>query len=100
MPDFTKPHAFMVRPLESRIAELKRAETALARSEDSRKSSEEKFEKVFESCPLPFSITTLKEGRFLDVNAAFERQVWLLPAEVLGRTVQELRIWEAPVIVD
>ncbi len=49
--------------LESRIAELKRAETALARSEDSRKSSEEKFEKLFESCPVPISITTLKEGR-------------------------------------
>jgi hypothetical protein len=29
--------------LESRIAELKRTETALARSEDSRKSFEEKF---------------------------------------------------------
>ena len=82
--------------LESRIAELKRAETALAKSEDSRKSSDEKFEKVFESCPLPFSITTLSEGRFLDVNAAFERRYGYSRAEVLGRTVHELRIWEDP----
>ena len=82
--------------LESRIAELKRTETALARSEDSRKSFEEKFERVFESCPLPFSITTLKEGRFLDVNAAFEHRYGYSRNELLGRTVQELRIWEDP----
>jgi PAS domain S-box-containing protein len=82
--------------LESRIAELKRAETALAKSEDSRRHSEEKFEKVFESCPLPFSITSMKEGRFLDVNAAFERRYGYSREEILGRTVQELRIWEDP----
>jgi PAS domain S-box-containing protein len=82
--------------LESRIAELKRTETALARSEDSRRTFEEKFEKVFESCPLPFSITTLKEGRFLDVNAAFERRYGYSRTEILGRTVQELRVWEDP----
>jgi PAS domain S-box-containing protein len=82
--------------LESRLAQLKRTETALARSEDSRRSFEEKFERVFESCPLPFSITTLKEGRFLDVNAAFEHRYGYSRNDVLGRTVQELRIWEDP----
>jgi len=40
--------------LELRIAELKRTETALAQSEDSRRCSEEKFEKVFQSSPVPF----------------------------------------------
>jgi len=82
--------------LESRIAQLKRTETALARSEDSRRSFEEKFEMVLESCPLPFSITTLKEGQFVDVNAAFEHRYGYSRNEVLGRTVQELRIWEDP----
>jgi len=82
--------------LESRLAELKRTETAMARSEDSRRSFEEKFERVFESCPLPFSITTLKDGRFLDVNAAFEHRYGYSRNEVLGRNVQELRIWEDP----
>jgi PAS domain S-box-containing protein len=82
--------------LEIRIADLKRAETALAQCEDSRRSSEEKFEKVFRSSPVPFSITTVKEGRFLDVNAAFERRYGYSRAEVLGCTVHELRIWEDP----
>jgi len=82
--------------LEKRIGDLKRAEAALAQSEGSRKSSEEKFQKVFRSSPIPFSITTLKEGRFLDVNAAFECRYGYSRDEVLGRTVHELKIWEAP----
>jgi PAS domain S-box-containing protein len=82
--------------LEIRIADLKRAETALAQCEDSRRSSEEKFEKVFRSSPVPLSITTVKEGKFIDVNAAFERRYGYSRAEVLGRTVHELRIWEDP----
>ena len=82
--------------LEIRIADLKRTETALAQSEDSRRSSAEKFEKVFRSSPVPFSITTVKEGKFIDVNAAFERRYGYSRAEVLGRTVHELLIWEDP----
>lgn len=82
--------------LESRLNSLKKAELALAESEDSRKSSEEKFQKVFRSSPIPFSITTLKEGRFLDVNAAFERRYGYTRVEVLGHTVHELRMWEDP----
>jgi PAS domain S-box-containing protein len=82
--------------LEKRIVDLKQAEAALAESEGSRRSSEEKFQKVFRSTPIPFSITTVREGRFLDVNAAFERRYGYSRAEVLGRTVHELRIWEDP----
>src|SRR5713101_1824141 len=82
--------------LEKRIADLKQAEAALAESEGSRKLSEEKFQKVFRSSPIPFSITTLKEGKFLDVNGAFEHRYGYSREEVLGRTVHELKIWEDP----
>ena len=82
--------------LEDRVAELKRTEAALARSEDSRRLSEENFQKVFRSSPVPFSITTLNEGRFVDVNAAFEQRYGYSREEVLGRTAHELRIWEDP----
>jgi PAS domain S-box-containing protein len=82
--------------LEKRIAELKQAQAALARSEDSLRISEEKFQKVFQSSPVPFSITTVKEGRFLDVNTAFERRYGYSRAEVIGHTVLELNIWEDP----
>jgi PAS domain S-box-containing protein len=72
------------------------AENARAKAEGDRQLSEEKFQKVFRSSPIPFSITTLKEGRFLDVNAAFERRYGYAREEALGHTVHELRIWEDP----
>jgi PAS domain S-box-containing protein len=82
--------------LEKRIEDLRRTQAALVQSEEGRRVSEDKFQKVFRSSPIPFSITTLAEGRFLDVNAAFEHRYGYSRAEVLGRTVHELRIWEDP----
>jgi len=82
--------------LEKRIADLRQAQTALFESEAGRRASEDKFQKVFRASPIPFSITTLAEGRFLDVNAAFEQRYGYSRKEVLGHTVDELRIWEDP----
>jgi len=82
--------------LQKRLADLHNAENALAQAEGDRLLSEDKFQKVFRSSPIPFSITTVKEGRFMDVNAAFERRYGYAREEVLGHTVQELRIWEDP----
>ncbi len=80
--------------LEKRLADLENAERALDQSERSLRTSEEKFEKIFHFSPIAFSITTLEEGRFLEVNAAFEARYGYCRKEVLGRTVHELRIWE------
>jgi PAS domain S-box-containing protein len=82
--------------LEKRLADLKQAQAALAQSEGERRTSEEKFQRVFRASPIAFSITTLKDGRFVDVNAAFERRYGYCRADVIGRTVGELRIWEDP----
>jgi PAS domain S-box-containing protein len=75
--------------LEKRIEDLRRAQAALVQSED-------RFQKVFRSSPVSFSITTLADGRFVDVNAAFECRYGYSRAEVLGRTAHELGIWEDP----
>ena len=82
--------------LEKRIEDLRRAQAALAQSEEGRRLSEERFQKVFRSSPVPFSITTVAEGRFLDINAAFECRYGYSREEVLGWTVHELRIWADP----
>jgi len=82
--------------LEKRLADLQKAEQALDQSEAGRRVSEEKFQKIFHSSPIAFSITTLEEGRFLELNAAFEGRYGYSRQEVLGRTVTELRIWEDP----
>jgi PAS domain S-box-containing protein len=82
--------------LEKRLADLHMAEQALNQSEAGRRVSEEKFQKIFHSSPIAFSITTLEEGRFLEVNAAFEARYGYSRQEILGRTVNELRIWDDP----
>ncbi|MDT8068494.1 MAG: PAS domain S-box protein [Terriglobia bacterium] len=80
--------------LEKRVEDLRQTQRALEQSEEGRRVSEDKFQKVFRSSPIPFSITTFNEGRFLDVNAAFERRYGYSRIEVIGHTVHELRIWE------
>jgi len=82
--------------LEKRLGDIQKAEQALDRSEAGRRVSEEKFQKIFHSSPIAFSITTLEEGRFLEVNAAFEARYGYSRQEVLGRTVTDLRIWDDP----
>lgn len=82
--------------LERRVADLRKAKQALEQSEKDRRASEDRFQKVFRSSPIAFSVTTLADGRFVDVNEAFERRYGYTGAEVLGRTSQEIRIWEDP----
>jgi len=82
--------------LERRVKDLSETQAALLLSEEARRISDERFQKVFRSSPIPFSVTTLAEGRFLDVNAAFEQRYGYCRNEVVGHTVHELRIWEDP----
>ena len=82
--------------LEKRINDLHEAKHSLEQSEESRKVSEDKFQRVFHSNPVAFSITTANEGRFLDVNAAFECRYGYSRSELIGHTVHELKMWEDP----
>ncbi len=82
--------------LEKRVNDLHEAKRALEQAEEGRKVSEDKFQKVFRSSPVPFSITTVNEGRFLDVNGAFELRYGYSRAELIGHTVHELKMWEDP----
>jgi PAS domain S-box-containing protein len=82
--------------LEKRIHDLHATKKALEQSEESRKISEDKFQKVFSSSPVAFSITTVSEGRFLDVNTAFEKRYGYSRADLIGHTMHELQIWENP----
>ena len=82
--------------LEKRLEDLQKAEQALDQTDAALRVSEEKFQNIFQSSPIAFSITTLEEGRFLEVNAAFESRYGYRREELLGRTVHELRIWDDP----
>ncbi len=82
--------------LEARLADLHRAERALAVSEEDRRASEERFSKVFRFAPVALSVTSLDEGRFIEVNEAFESRFGYTHAEVVGKTSAELGFWKDP----
>ncbi|WP_103102918.1 bifunctional diguanylate cyclase/phosphodiesterase [Pseudomonas sp. LFM046] len=68
--------------------ERKRAENAL-------RKSEEKFAKAFRCTPEAVVITDRESGRFLEINAGFERQFGWSKDETIGRSSLELGIWES-----
>ena len=71
------------------ISERKAAEAAL-------RESEEKFFKVFHANPLPMSISSLPDGKYVDVNEEFERVSGWSAREARGRTTAELNMWVHP----
>ncbi|MDR3213628.1 MAG: EAL domain-containing protein [Azoarcus sp.] len=48
---------------------------------------------IFYDCPIPFIITTLEEGRFVEVNAAFERTFGWKREELREKTSFDVGIW-------
>jgi PAS domain S-box-containing protein len=60
------------------------------------RASEGRFATAFYASPIAMAITTLSEGRYVDVNEAFERQMGYTRAEILGRTSLELNVWPSP----
>ncbi|MBU1068915.1 PAS domain S-box protein [Myxococcota bacterium] len=55
---------------------------------------EEKFSLVFQSSPSAVSLTSLSDGRILQVNDAFLHISGYTAGELLGRTTVELGLWE------
>ena len=68
------------------ITERKRAEEAL-------RQSEEKYSKLFHFHPQWLHITTLEDGRYVEVNEAIKEITGYEPDEVIGRTSKELGLW-------
>ena len=80
--------------LEHRLADLEMTQEALRLAEEGRTLSEERFTKVFRSSPIPFSITTVDEGRFVDINDAFEGRYGYSREQLIGRTIFEIGVWD------
>ncbi len=68
----------------------------LARKQAALRASEERFSKAFHSSPVATSISTLPDGRLLDVNESFLRLLGYRRDEVVGRTALELGLWADP----
>jgi PAS domain S-box-containing protein len=65
------------------------------RAEAELRASEERFGKAFNANPHPMSLTTLEEGRILEVNESFIELSGYARPELIGRTSLEA-IWELP----
>ena len=57
------------------------------------RESREKFTKVFRASPDPIAISTLAEGRFIDVNDSFLSFFGYTYEEVIGSTSIDLGLW-------
>jgi PAS domain S-box-containing protein len=68
------------------ITERKQAVSAL-------KTSEEKFSKAFISSPDMIVISSLTEGRIVEVNEGFLRKLGFRREDVIGKTSSELNLW-------
>ncbi|MCP4539226.1 MAG: PAS domain S-box protein [Chloroflexi bacterium] len=71
------------------ITERKQAEEAL-------RASEEKFSKAFHSSPSVIGLSSLKDGRYMDVNESFLRVLGYDRAEAIGHTSTNLDIFVNP----
>ncbi len=71
------------------ITEQKRMQQAL-------RESEEKFSIAFHSSPVVIAITTLKDGRYLEVNGSYVQATGYTPEELIGRTATEVNMWVRP----
>jgi PAS domain S-box-containing protein len=75
------------------VSDRKTEHAALAKAQQKLIESEEKFSKIFCSSPLPISLSTLEDGRYLDVNEAFQKMLGRAHEEIVSHTSEELNLW-------
>lgn len=81
------------RQLISELVELREQIAHIKESEEDfkkLKESNEKFVKAFRQSSVFMALTTLKEGRYVDVNNVFLKFIGMKRDEVIGRTSREI----------
>ena len=75
------------------FSEITRDITNRIKNDSALVKSEEKFSKLFKASPIWNALTSFRDGRFIDVNQAFEKISGYSKAEVLGKTAIELKFY-------
>jgi PAS domain S-box-containing protein len=88
--DTATPH------LGEELHEVRRRLAALEEAAADRGRAEERFAAVFHASPVAICLSTLEDGRFVDVNASFLRLLGRCRQDVIGRTSVEIGLWDDP----
>jgi len=78
------------------ITARRKAEDALRRSVQSLGEAHERFATLFNAAPVAMVVGRLDDGRFVEVNAAFESLSGHARGEVVGRASSEFALWPDP----
>jgi PAS domain S-box-containing protein len=87
---------FSARELLTRVEAHLKLQQVRRESQAALRESEAKFSTAFDASPLVLTITSLDDGRLVEVNEAFVRLAGYTRAEVVGRTPDELGLWIDP----
>lgn len=84
-----------IRTEELQIANKRLTEEIAERSqaENQLRLSEERFAKAFKSSPIPMSIQSLKDYRYLDVNDSYLDMTGYSRTQILGASSIDLHLW-------
>ena len=80
----------------SHVLEQSRSRRQHQQAEEALRQSEARFAKAFRSNPAAMCITTIKDGRFIEVNERYEDLSGYSRRELIGRTAVELAFWNDP----
>ena len=89
-----KPLAEIVREALGAVAGQLTLGIERRRAEEELRQSQERFSKVFRASPIGIAISTLDEGRYLDVNDALLLMIGQDRGAVVDHTRAEVRMWE------
>jgi PAS domain S-box-containing protein len=78
------------------LREKVKQQRALLKLKQHAEVSEERFAKAFQASPMVFTISTLNDDRYIEVNSAFERVSGWCRDEIIGHTEGELGFWADP----
>ena len=70
--------------------------TLQKQAEQALRESEGKLSKMFQSSPVAMSLSTLREGRLLEINGEYLRLLERTRDEVIGHTAYEFGLWPDP----